>query len=235
VWKRVLPRCGNYGACVVCYLTNRWHFAAVCSVIDKQMMSWCGKNKKVALSRQGECGIYLLYVIKKLKRDNDKFVFKSFGALKHSGKVFARHLTWCMIRTKQTTLLVRRASQRDVIVLGIDYDIPSLKWRQPFVCPLVDHSSWPMKRQNELWLLLKIYTYHLHSCCSLGESDWNISSLCWLFQFGHDSKVSTIILSASPPNGQENVNLSDNLFLQLLIADIPLILFYSCVTELYPE
>jgi hypothetical protein len=188
VWKRVLPRCGNYGARVVCYLTNRWHFAAVCSVIDKQMMSWCGKNKKVALSRQGECGIYLLYVIKKLKRGNDKFVFKSFGALKHSGKVFAHHLTWCMIRTKQTTLLVRRASQRDVIVLGIDNDIPSLKWRQPFVCPLVDHSSWPMKRQYIHTIYIAVVHWervtgiflHCAGCSSLVVTQKSPPSSCQL-------------------------------------------------------
>ena len=41
-------------------LTSRFHFAVVCSVIDTQMTSQCGKNKKVA--HETKSSVVVLYV-----------------------------------------------------------------------------------------------------------------------------------------------------------------------------
>ena len=53
----------------VVYLTNRFHFAVVCSVIDTRYDVKRGKNKKVAHEPLGEClNVYTLFIIFKAAR-----------------------------------------------------------------------------------------------------------------------------------------------------------------------
>ena len=112
------------------YLTDRFHFAVVCSVIDAQMTSQRGKNKKVAHETKSTtlwrplC-IYnwtdngemesICFTWKK------KYISKNLlnfpGEISGIKKSESRHLTWSMIYTNQATSLARDIAVRSVIGL----------------------------------------------------------------------------------------------------------------------
>ena len=116
------------------YLTIRFHFAVVCSVIDARVTSQRGKNKKVAHETKSRgsqmflpcCDVlYSCASITEQTRQNGINLFYTINTWKNIfQKIYrgikkdeSRQLTWSMVYTNQATSLARDIAVRSVIGL----------------------------------------------------------------------------------------------------------------------
>ena len=127
-------------------------------------------NKKVAHARAAEAcfGVMTSSVYLKLNKQRQNVIY-SFYIIKFffpklslvvqphpvvRPKDFRTPFFVIMIYTKQSTPLA--VDKAEMAVVGL-----SLKWRQPWVCPLIDHGSRPIRSLKELWLFYKSWLYNL--------------------------------------------------------------------------